>query len=549
MIPRCLGHRAPLLWVVLPLAGGLVAGHLGVGPAHPGLWLGLSLGLLAGAIVVLVLWRDGTAGWASLFVPALFFAGLASHPLHRARLSDWDNLPPREARLLLRIERTYPQKEPGRTSGLARVAHADRHLQDLVGQPLYFSLRLARTDPPLQPGALVRGIGLLARTPARAAGSGFESYLCAQGINFRWQRGRVLAQEAPPSDYRQFCIRAAGQFHAILGRGLAEKRPELAGILRAMLLGQIDELSPAQNTWFMRSGTMHLFAISGLHITSMALALRLVLTLLRIPAWARIPATLALVWLYVDITGASPSAVRAFVMVALVECGRLFRQPGNSLAALSVATLGVLIFSPLQLFQAGFQMSYAIVALLLLAGLPLSDWAEKRWRPFALRPKPLWRWWHHLIDATWHWLCGAGAIGCATLGISLFFGIQYFRLFTPGSLLANLILIPLSDLVLYAGLASLVCGLLGLPGLPQLCNHAAGVLLWGMEKCVQILLALPGTACPARFRWEWLGNSAIAALLAACLAGYAWRWAPRRVGGWIPALIVVLVLVAGVRYG
>lgn len=548
MVPRCLGHRAPLLWIALPYLAGLIVGYLASDWIQPAPLLGIALLLMLGAAASL---RMTIRAWAPLYVSALIAAGTGAYPLYRARLPDWERLPPREARLVLRVDRIYARKDPSRVAGLAHIEHAERHLGDLVGQPLYFSLAhpRQRSGPPVGEGSLVRAVGLFSRAPARAPKGGFEAYLCAQGINFRLARGRLLSVERPPSDYRQFCIRAAERFRAILGIGLEGKRPALAGVLRAMLLGQTGELSEEQNAWFMRSGTMHLFAISGLHITSMALVLRLLSAIVRIPDKVSYALVLGLLWLYVDITGASPSALRAFLMVAVFETARLARQPVNSVANLSIALLAALAWNPLQVFQIGFQMSYAIVAVLLLAGLPLSNWVEEHWRPFSRYPKPLWRWWHRIFDTCWHWFCGAFSIGIATLAISLFFGVCHFHLFTPGALLANLVLIPISDWVLFAGLASLAAGLGGVDGLALIFNHAAGLLLWLMEWIVQALLHLPGAALQATFRWDWLGDTAIVALLALSVAGYASRWSASRVGWWAPAGLAALVLGFGIRFG
>src|SRR6185503_9542203 len=98
-------------------------------------------------------------------------------------------------------------------------------------------------------------------------------------------RGRVLAEERPPNAYYRFCVRAAERCDRILGLGIAEKRPALTGLLRAMMLGATHELSDEQHTLFMQSGTMHLFAISGLNIAVIAGALQTLLFALRLPPW------------------------------------------------------------------------------------------------------------------------------------------------------------------------------------------------------------------------------------------------------------------------
>src|SRR5690606_40928374 len=113
---------------------------------------------------------------------------------------------------------------------------------------------------------------------------------------------------------------------------------------------------------------MHLFAISGLHIGVIAAGIHAFLSLLRVPRLPKLVTGLTLLWLYVQITGGTPSAVRAFSMVALFQLTLQLRLPGNPVSAVATAALLVLMVDPLQLFSASFQMSYGIVASLLLYG-------------------------------------------------------------------------------------------------------------------------------------------------------------------------------------
>ncbi|MBI5380582.1 MAG: ComEC/Rec2 family competence protein [Opitutae bacterium] len=548
MLPRSLGHRAPLLWLALPYAAGLVAGRCGVN--LPVAWaLGVAL---AGAVVAAcAAWRSEKRWpWALSLSAALLLAGDASYQLHRRRLPEWDALPAREARVSLRIDRVFAQGNAHRVTGLATVTQTEAHLRELVGQSVYFGLNLRTGQAAPVRSAQLAAVGVLQAVPENPPAATFERYLADAGVNFRLTRGRMLAEERAPAAYYRFCAAAAERFEAILGAGIAEKRPALAGVLRAMLLGQTHEMSDEQNRLFMRSGTMHLFAISGLHISVIAVALYAGLGVLRLPRWPRFLASTAILWLYVDITGAAPSAVRAFVMVALVETALLVRRPVNPLATLAAATAAVLVFAPLQFFTASFQMSYGIVAALLLFGLPLSEAWQERWRPFAWLPAATWRWWHRGADLAWSWLTAAVALGLGASLVSLITGVQFFRLFTPGAFFANLVLIPASSLVILGGFGSLVAGLCGLTSLASLLNHGSAVVLWLIEAGVrQFVDGMPGVFFAAEFRAPWIGGAVHAAVLAACLAGYAGKWEAKRGGWWPPCALVALALLFGVKWG
>ena len=544
MTSRSLGHRAPLLWLVLPLMAGLAAGRAGDWAPVP--WL-LAGALGAAVLAVVASWR-APRWWAAALAVAMFLAGSAGYALHRARLPVWDALPPREARLSLRVDRVFSQIEPNRVAGLGTVVSTEEHLRDLAGQRVYFALTLGRGDSVPVRSTLVSAVGVMVTLSRNPPADSFDGYLASTGINFRLTRGRVVAEEKVANAYYRFCARAAERFRVILSQGIAQKRPELAGLLRAMMLGETHELSDEQHTLFMRSGTMHLFAISGLNIAVIAGALQALMMLLRVPAWPRFVAGAALLWLFVDITGASPSAVRAFVMAVFFQAAFVLRRPGNPLAALVASALAVLLVSPLQVFSASFLMSYGIVTALLVLGLPLGEAWLARWTPWRDVPEATWSWWQAVTSVAWRWIATAVAIGVATTLVSVITGVQFFRLLTPGALFANLALIPAAMLVTLGGFASLMCGLAGWAGGASLCNHASALVLLGVEWTVRLSVQVKGAFVPAHFSSPWMGGAALGALTVALLAGYAAGWRKARGGWWPPFAVVAVALVFGVKF-
>jgi competence protein ComEC len=210
---------------------------------------------------------------------------------------------------------------------------AEEHLPDLVGQRIYFSLALRPGEAIPIRSMVISALGVLTPLPENPPAVSFDSYLADAGMNFRLARGRLLAVEQPPTRYRMFCDHLARRLNAILSAGVAPKRPELAAVYRAMMLGQKHELSAAQGQLFMHSGTMHLFAINGLHIGVVALAVHALLLLARCPRPLVAVLTLLVLWLDVDTTGASPSALRAWLLVAAYETGYALRLPANGIAA------------------------------------------------------------------------------------------------------------------------------------------------------------------------------------------------------------------------
>jgi competence protein ComEC len=547
---RAGGHcqRAPLLWLLLPLIAGLTAGRVvDIAVCVP---LGIAGVAVAGATICAWVRHAAVARfWAPMFAVGVGAAGLAYFHLRRDRLADWDRLPPREARLNLRVARVFASSAPGRqVNGLARVVRADRHLQDLVGQRMFFSCRLPGNAAVPQPTCEIAVIGVLECLPRSPETGGFTAYLINAGMNFQLTRARLLDVVAPPSRHQRLRCAAADRLHGILGLGL-NRRPALAGIFRAMMLGRAEDLTASQKGLFMQCGALHLFAISGLHIGAMALCLQSLLLLLRLPRLPAMAVGLVALGLYVDITGASPSAVRAYLMSALVIAAFTFRRPGNALSAIATSALVVLVADPFQLFGASFQMSYGIVAVLLLLGVPLAEALQARFPLFSNLPQISWHTRHRWIAGGWRWFLGLVGIGCAATPVSALTGIQFFNLLTPASLAGNLVLIPLATLVIAAGFASLLCGLGGLTAGSVLFNHAAAVLLWLMNAFLLEASRLGGGSVPARFREAWLGSIGLALLLAVCLAGSTWQWQRTRGRFWPPFALVALLLATAVVYG
>jgi len=544
---RSLGHRAPLLWVVTSLLAGLSLGHWGVS-------LPLSYCVTAAACFVSLAIAAALRKWP-LFVwkgglcSGLILSGLSYYEIRRPRLPDWDWLPPREAELSLRITRTFAQQRADRVSGLAVIEGAAPHLPDLIGQRVYFSLKSPDDAPSvLLRSTVIDAIGVISRLPPSPSPEEFAHYLDNAGVNFRFSQGQVLRPLRPASAYRQFCARMAEHFSQTLGAGVEAKHPLRTSILRAMLLGQKSELNEEQSWLFRTSGTMHVFAISGLHIGVIATALHGLLVVLRLPGKPRLLVELAALWLYVDITGAAPSAVRAFIMISLFLIAFALRLPGNPLATLTTASLIVICFDPLQAFSASFQMSYGIVAALLLIGLPLGESWQAAWQPYAMLPKATWSWPQRLIDWLRRWVLGALGIGVAATLVSSVTGVQFFQLFTPGSLLINLWAIPLAAVAITLGFASLLCGLVGIGFGSILANHAALAILWLTELGIRYFMKLPHLWFHASFKELWMGSTTLAALLLTLVIGYSRHWVGWNRFYWAPFAVVALGFLIGVRF-
>jgi ComEC/Rec2-related protein len=274
----------------------------------------------------------------------------------------------------------------------------------------------------------------------------------------------------------------------MLAQGLSQDR--YVELLWAMTLGWKTGLSGEVSEPFMRSGTMHVFAISGLHI---ALIAAILVAATRVFGFRRRTCAfivIPLIWAYTGATGWQASAIRSTIMSSVIIFGWCLRRPSNLLNSLMAAGFLILLWDPLQLFQAGFQLSFFVVLALALL-TPALD----RWRNRMLAPEPFlapqfrtrgWRWWNwgaHAVVASF-------AVSLVAWLGSLPLIANYFHLLTPITLLANMVVVPLSSGALACNLATLTFGVL-CPPAAELFNHCAWFLMVLMVKVSEWAAAIP----------------------------------------------------------
>lgn len=243
-------------------------------------------------------------------------------------------------------------------------------------------------------------------------------------------------------------------------------------LLAALLLGeQTDALYDVRRS-FTRLGLAHVLAISGLHLAALAWAALFALRLTGDRGWLE-PALVALaVCVYLFIVPAQTPVVRAGAMVlaflAAEACGRRY----DRLALLAWIAVGILLWRPLELWSAGFQLSFGVVAALLTLTRPVRErWFGSRPEPDTMRwpTRAVWATKEALVAAVVAWLV-------ATPIVALHFGI-----FSPYAVAATLVLGPPVTLLLGVGYGAMLLGAiwptLGHLAAPAL-HAAAGAIAW-----------------------------------------------------------------------
>lgn len=503
--------RAPLLWVLLGLiAGYVLASRAPFQPPSPALFVS------AAGMLALAWWKRASRGfWGCAFLMAVaLVAWIWARERQTQSPPVWESLPPREIVAEARMLEVYPGRTyPDRQYALVELEDVPALMSELEGQRAFASLKHDDAHPLLRSGEIHRLRGVLAPVEPEP-GNGFNQLLAARGAHFRIRQGAALARlQAPPAWRHQLealGARWTGWLTAAPARHADEGR-----LLGAMLMGERTLLDPTQESAFLLSGTMHLFAISGLHVMLVALTLQQGLNLLRVPRRIGFVIVLCLLGLYVGATGFSPSAVRAASMMAFYwMAGILGRRP-RPLPAVVASAVVVLLIQPSQLWEIGFQLSYSVVLGILLLGLPLSErWGARR-TPFAFVLKEELKAWQRAVVAGRKRAIDSLCISFSATIASAPLIVLHFGVWTPGAIVLNAILVPLASLVVATGVLIVLSHTVGLAALGGLLLHGAWLLLLAMEAIVERATTVPGVYGER----QWAGPGAAYLVLTIFLLG------------------------------
>jgi competence protein ComEC len=235
-----------------------------------------------------------------------------------------------------------------------------------------------------------------------------------------------------------------------------EDSPAIAGLIAGITLGARDQAADELAGAFRQTGTFHLFSVSGLHVGMFALLLWLVLRPLGVPRRAAVMVIIPLLFFYALVTGASPPAMRAAVMLAIAFGGYLLDRPNTAANSLAAAALILLGWDTNQLFSTGFQMSFCIVAAIFVLAPPLQDYLVARLRPDPFLPRRLYNRRQRFAADTGHALGTTVSVSTAAWLGSLPLTILVFHLVPLLSVPANLLAVPLAFAVLAVAMLSLL---------------------------------------------------------------------------------------------
>lgn len=441
----------------------------------------------AGAAVLLV-----TVGWAEhyyvrrLLPLFLFMIGLAAGGAHlgwtdegnRSAIAEAVTVESREVRAFVSgMIDSPPEVDGDRLRFILKVyslAVDGGRVQSIPGERVAVRATLREAREQAFARRWKRGTELAApvilERPAPARNPGGVDYR----LHLYWQRihwtakmdglSRVTVQPAAFPGIRA----AVDDLRGFLGERVELLYPEdTAGLVRGMILGEREAVPPDAEEAFALLGLAHLLAISGLHVGVFVGAIYALLKGLGLTREKAAGIVILFLPLLALLTGAGAPVIRAALMAGLSLLAVILRRWRDGVTFLAVAAWVQLVWNPYQLFQPGFQLSFAVTLALLVAAGPVS-----RMLPFP-----------------WMWLNRLVAVTLVAQLASFPFIIFHFREFSFLSWAVNLVAVPVvSLLVIPLSMAALALGAVheGLAYIPaMLSSFVLSALLKGTDPLVR----------------------------------------------------------------
>ena len=343
--------------------------------------------------------------------------------------------------------------------------------------------------------------------------------------------------------------------------------PDDVGMLDAMLFGDRAGLNKAQRIGFERTGSFHLFVVSGMHVGLLAGLVFWLARILKLREWLATLMTIVLTFGFALLTGFGAPVQRALFMTAVFLLARLLSRERNVLNALGAAALGVLVWSPGALFEASFQMTFLAIIAIGGIAVPLS---ERSFLPYARAAEDLWEKWQDAgltpgvaqfrvmlrlwsesiagIAGDWTldipsllvrwglWVLELALIGAAAEMVMVLPMAVYFHRVTMLAVPTNMLSVPLVAVLAPIAVVTFCASLLG-PWVAILPGATTGLLLHGVTGVIGRVGAMRSADLRVPAPVWWIALLAFAAWTFCC-------WAVRRSRGWAWSVVIVLPLVA-----
>ena len=279
-----------------------------------------------------------------------------------------------------------------------------------------------------------------------------------------WMRGRPSYERQGREASRGFASELKADLSRRVGLGLDADR-EAASLNRAILLGERSRLPKRLKDVFVASGTMHVFAISGLHVMAVAGVLAHLLAITFFPRRMAGIVSIPLLWGYVCLIGCAPSAIRAALMASFCLMAPVFWRRPDLLRSWALAFLLVHVCRPQLITDVGNVLSFTVMLAI--------AFAVESGRLMGLRISFLW-----ITIIAW-----AAGVPIAA---------HVFGQVAPGGILANLILITAAECTVVSGAVGVVVSFASKTAAAHF-NNLSALCTKGMVGVSELVSRLPGS--------------------------------------------------------
>ncbi|MCK5844420.1 MAG: ComEC/Rec2 family competence protein [Victivallales bacterium] len=336
--------------------------------------------------------------------------------------------------------------------------------------------RMPRKTRPLAYGEKVVLSGAFIKPPPPAFDGDFDfsRHLLSKGVPMLFKANMMESQSRSVASSLNILAMSSllALRNALLSKLTDGMPPDDKRTLAALMFGCRQGVDYEDRRKYLRSGIIHIFAISGLHVGMLAMTIFLLLRWL--PFRVRYFAAPALLALYTMTTGMQASAVRALLMIGAWSIMRGCLHRTSALNVVFLAAAVILLTEPLSMMGAGFQYSFTIAAFLVLSWRSVESWQtllaeRRRWAPSGtkgfraiLASKTIDHIFNAMATTVVAWLAGTSLT------------LLYRSYFIPGAALTNLLVVPMVWLLFAAAAVQIV--VLPLQGLFSLSPFLQGLL-------------------------------------------------------------------------
>lgn len=427
-----LHKEIPFLRIVVPLCAGIVSGlYFDPGPA----FILSSAALIIFCFALSLRFNKTLANpvFGATFTVALFISGLLLYKNEKESISV---LPPEEAVYSGYLD-DYPEEKENTFKLLLKAdKRITRESQNKINGTLLLYCRKNKVISSMLPGDFL----LIRCRPAAITSRGnpyefdYRFYMETRGIKYwAFTDSTDIVSHSNPA-HRKLVHKALIIREKIIDmfRELGISGERLA-LVSAITLGQKNMLDPEQKTWFIKAGIMHIMAVSGLHAVILSMFIFKLLFFMKGKLnILRVIITLILLWSFAFVTGLTPSVLRATLMFSFLQAGNLLKRPANGINSVLASAFVLILIRPSVIFDAGFLLSYAAVIYIITF-----------YRDFYLKLKFR----HRVTD----WIWQSAAVTIIAQAGTLPLTILLFNRFPTWFILSNVIIVPVSSLVIIAG--------------------------------------------------------------------------------------------------